>query len=414
MFLLRSRHVVVCATVLLVAAMARADNQHGQNGTVDNNEDNRGAKLGRLVVVGDSLSAGFQNFSLFDSDSLPGAPAGGQKHGFAALIAQQAGVNLNLPLISLPGIPPVLTISATGQIMRGTAIGTRENPTIQTLDLSVPGFTVKDALARVIDTTNVTNPIDLLALQVLATPGPVPCGALGFNNGVLTISEVACAVQLKPSTVIVSIGNNDALGSLIFGVPPTNTAEFAAEYGQLLQTLKSTGARVVAGNIPDVTAIPFLVSAPAFHAVCGFLPLGVGAADFLVPDLISPTVTSVNICTNFFVRPAAFIAQVQAAVRQYNGIIAAEANAAGAVVVDVNGLFSRLSQNGVNVDGRLLTTTFLGGLFSLDGIHPTNTGYAILANEYIRTINGELHAGISPVSVEQVSKTDPLLPPKKY
>ncbi len=63
--------------------------------------------------------------------------------------------------------------------------------------------------------------------------------------------------------------------------------------------------------------------------------------------------------------------------------------------------------------GRLLTTAFLGGLFSLDGIHPTNTGYAILANEYIQTINRALDAEISPVSVEQVSKADPLLPPKK-
>src|SRR6266567_4246801 len=174
MFAFRSRSVVVCATALLVVAMARADD-----------EDERSSKLGRLVVVGDALSAGFQNFSLFDSDSLPGASAGGQKHGFAALIAQQAGANLNLPLISLPGIPPVLTSSATGQITRGIDMGTREDPGIQTLDLSVPGFTVADALARTIDTTNVTNPIDLLALNVLATPGPVPCGALGFNNGVL-------------------------------------------------------------------------------------------------------------------------------------------------------------------------------------------------------------------------------------
>jgi hypothetical protein len=38
-------------------------------------------KVGRLVVVGDSLSAGFQNFSLFDSDSAPMVPPGGQKHG---------------------------------------------------------------------------------------------------------------------------------------------------------------------------------------------------------------------------------------------------------------------------------------------------------------------------------------------
>jgi hypothetical protein len=66
------------------------------------------ADLSNLVVIGDSLSAGFQNFSLYDSDSaVPPAPPGGQKHGFAALIAQQANVSLDLPLIQYPGIPPL-------------------------------------------------------------------------------------------------------------------------------------------------------------------------------------------------------------------------------------------------------------------------------------------------------------------
>jgi len=397
MSFLQSLSTKVCVTFVLVVVGAWADPD---------------AKLGRLIFVGDSLSAGFQNFSLFDSDSMPDVPVGGQKHGFAALIARQAGIEINLPLISVPGIPPMLMISSTGQITRVTGIGTRENPAIQTLDLSVPGYSLKDALARAIDTTNVVNPIDLLALQVLATPGPVPCGALGFNNGVLTISEVACAVQLKPSTVIVSIGNNDALASLLFGVAPTNRAEFALEYAQLLQALASTGAKIVVGNIPDVTAIPFLVPAPAFQVACGFLPPGVTLADFLVPDLTSPSV-SFNVCTNFAVRPAALITQVKAAVSDYNAIITAEANAAGAVVVDVNGLFSRVAQNGVEVNGRRLTTGFLGGLFSLDAIHPSNTGYAILANEYIATMNRAFDAGIAPVSVEQIAKTDPLLPPRR-
>src|ERR1035437_1877130 len=62
--------------------------------------------------------------------------------------------------------------------------------------------------------------------------------------------------------------------------------------------------------------------------------------------------------------------------------------------------------------GQRLTTGFMGGLFSLDGIHPTNTGYAIIANEFIKTMNRSLLAGIPPVSVEQVNKTDPLIFPE--
>ncbi|HEY3839237.1 MAG TPA: hypothetical protein VGL72_21835, partial [Bryobacteraceae bacterium] len=70
---------------------------------------------------------------------------GGQTFGFAALIAQQAGVSLSQPTISYPGIPPALTLSA-GQIVRQAGIGSRTNPA-QATNLSVPGFTVGNTLA---------------------------------------------------------------------------------------------------------------------------------------------------------------------------------------------------------------------------------------------------------------------------
>jgi len=43
------------------------------------------ANLSRLVIVGDSLSAGVQNFSLLDSQQI---------HGYARVLADQAGVPL--------------------------------------------------------------------------------------------------------------------------------------------------------------------------------------------------------------------------------------------------------------------------------------------------------------------------------
>jgi hypothetical protein len=79
--------------------------------------------------------------------------------------------------------------------------------------------------------------------------------------------------------------------------------------------------------------------------------------------------------------------------------------------VDIYSLINDLAANGVVVGGQKLTTEFMGGLFSLDGIHPTNTAYAIIANEFIKTMNRSLRAGIPPVSIEQVSKTDPLIFP---
>ena len=238
--------------------------------------------------------------------------------------------------------------------------------------------------------------------------GPFPIGKS------LYVSEVACAAQLNPQTILVSIGDNDALQALTLGLPPTNTGTFAEQYAILLTGLATTHAHIVVSNIPDVTAIPFLVPVPAFKAVCptSVLPSTVTNADFVVLDITNPAPPMpLSICTDFAVRTAALIARTQAAVTQFNQIIATDARLLGAALVDINSLFKTLSANGYVVGGKHLTTGFLGGLFSLDGIHPTNTGYAILANETIKTMNTKFNMNIPQVSVANVAATDPLILP---
>lgn len=386
----------ILATAVLVPLLAAAP---------EHRRDQEDSKLGTFVVVGDSLSAGFQNFSLNDT---------GQPHGFAAVVASQAGASLPLPLFSYPGIPPALTLLPTGQIVRAAGIGARENPSVQTYNLSVPGFTVANALSYPFPGSPTTNPMDALSDLILATPGTAVPGCGPFPIGAsLVVSEVVCATQLNPDTILVDIGNNDALQALTFGAPPTPTAAFAAEYGFLLTTLAATHANLVVANIPDVADIPFLIPVPAFKAACPSpappLPSTVTNADFVVANLANPAVVSIDVCTNYAVRSAALVAQTQQSVTAFNAIIATEARLAGATVVDFNALFAGIAQKGYEVGGQRLTTAFLGGLFSLDGIHPTNTGYAILANEVIKTMNTQLHTGIPPISVEQVAKTDPLI-----
>src|SRR3954463_5063298 len=100
--------------------------------------------LGKFVAVGDSLTAGFQNFSLYTSETIPGTPRGGQEHGYAQLIAKQAGTDLRNPTVLYPGVPAALTINGGGQINRAFGIGVRLNPVTQTLNLSVPSYTVED------------------------------------------------------------------------------------------------------------------------------------------------------------------------------------------------------------------------------------------------------------------------------
>jgi phospholipase/lecithinase/hemolysin len=365
----------------------------------------RKADLSRLVVVGDSLSAGFQNGSLIES---------AQVNGYAALVARQAGVPLPLPLIASPGIPNVLTLVSPGPPpviapAPGVSAG-RVDPFLQPFDLAVPGHKVQDAL-----TTRPDLPVNSLTDLVLGFPRT-------FILGQPPQSQVEQAETLAPTTVIVWLGNNDALGAALAGntLALTPTASFEASYTELLNRLSATGATLVVANLPDVTVVPALTSAEDVAARVG-LPLsvigpvlGIGPGDYvtqgglaLIPGILANPATGP--LPNGGVLTAAEAAAVSARVGEFNAVIAAQAAAHGAVLVDIHSLTETLSERGYVVGGQRLTNDFLGGIFSLDGVHPTNTGYAVIANEFIKALNTQGAAGIPPVNVRKVQKDDPLV-----
>jgi GDSL-like lipase/acylhydrolase family protein len=358
------------------------------------------ADLSRLVVVGDSLSAGFQNGSLL---------AGQQVHGYASLVAQQAGVELPLPEIAYPGIPNVLILVDPGPpplIVEATGASTgRVNPFVQPFDLAVPGARVADAL----DTRPDVLFQDLTDL-VLGLPGLL---------GGISRSQVEWAEALQPTTMLVWIGNVDALGAAIGGDASllTPLADFEASYAELMQRLSATDATIVVGNIPDVTAIAFLTSAEDLAALVG-APLaligpvlGIAAGDYVLPEAVA-TIAAQGITGPLpadQVLDAGEVALIRSAVDGFNKVIERQAKANHAAVVDVHGLLEVARKRGLEVGRQRLTTDFLGGLFSLDGIHPTNTGYAILANEFIETLNDGFDARIPRVDEREVLATDPLV-----
>ena len=94
------------------------------------------------------------------------------------------------------------------------------------------------------------------------------------------------------------------------------------------------------------------------------------------------------------------IANIQEAVDGYNVTIAQLAEEFELGLVDMNKLIKSLASNdGLNFDGVNVSTTFVsGGVFSLDGIHPTPKGNAIIANEFIATINATYGANVPMVN----------------
>jgi hypothetical protein len=284
----------------------------------------------------------------------------------------------------------------------------------QTLDVAVPGFPVAALIGLPSSCPpDYTNPVSVMAQEILNP-------TCSLNPGPTELQEAAA---LKPTTSILWIGANDVLLSLLYGTAPTNVLTFAEEYDIAASTMAQASGHLVLANIPDVTLTPYLSSVqtlagivnlpvPTVEAVFGLKP-----GDMVTPyafPLIEAMGTSLTMLPDStaqgpVVIRTATLNQIRIDVIAYNIVIATEALLHHATLVDIYSLVNNLAANGIEVGGQRLTTGFLGGLFSLDGVHPTNTGYAIIANEFIKTMNSSISAGIPPISVEQVSKTDPLI-----
>ncbi|MCY2685835.1 G-D-S-L family lipolytic protein [Salinimicrobium sp. TH3] len=94
------------------------------------------------------------------------------------------------------------------------------------------------------------------------------------------------------------------------------------------------------------------------------------------------------------------IESISAATTAYNQTISQLAQANGLALVDINDLASRVDSEGIPFDGGVVTSTFAtGGLFSLDGVHFTPRGYALVANSIIETVNATYNATVPTVNI---------------
>lgn len=379
-----------------------------------------------LVVVGDSLAAGVQNESLEETQQL---------HGFANVIAQQAGVPLTLPLVPYPGVPNTLELISPGfppviQQVPGTLLFPRVNPFVQVTDLAVPLQTVNDAVYRTPSTDLSSADATQLATDlVLGFPCPL---LFSWCPG---LSQVEQAILLAPDTIIVELGSNDILqvvtSSQLASFTPqqaqTLITNFSGSYATLLNALALTHATLIIANIPDVIESAYFMPLAELAADEDIDPgllaseLGIGANDFVTISAI-PAVEA--ILTNSLqgplssacpasLAPCVVTAEQASLIREVictlNGIIAMQAAAHGGVVVDLFSLVDSSYLYGYQVGDVTLTANYLGGLFSMDGLHPTNTGYAIMANEFIREVNASFGANIPLADVEQIASCDPLV-----
>jgi hypothetical protein len=79
---------------------------------------------------------------------------------------------------------------------------------------------------------------------------------------------------------------------------------------------------------------------------------------------------------------------IATATAQFNQVISDVATSSGFALLDANALLDQLATTGIESSNLVLTSSLVtGGAFSLDGVHPTSRGYALIANEMLKAID---------------------------
>ncbi|MCX2837234.1 SGNH/GDSL hydrolase family protein [Salinimicrobium sp. MT39] len=102
------------------------------------------------------------------------------------------------------------------------------------------------------------------------------------------------------------------------------------------------------------------------------------------------------------------IQNIRNATAKYNETILALAQANGLAHVDAAALLNKVATTGISFDEGTVTSTFgSGGAFSLDGIHLTPRGYALVANKIIEEINKTYNSEVPTVNIGNYGTVTP-------
>ncbi len=488
--------VIAFATTAFLAACGSGGTNF-KNPVKDENYSSGDLDLSRYVALGDSLTAGYKDGTLYldgQFDSFPNILAGLFEEADGGVFTQPlVGDNLGGLLINGADFPSpnefesriVLTYEdGEPSVIRQSGTRTMDvliNPLTGSSynNLGVPG--AKSFHLTLAGYGNFAN------IGSTANPYAV---YLNIADGTNTILGEAAAQA--PTFFTLWVGNNDILGygtsggtggdsstSPAYGTgsgditDPVNV--FAPTYNALVTTLTAGGASGVLINIPSIVDIPFFTTVP-FNAIpldaataaatnAAYATYNGGLATAVAGSLITQseadqrtisfaegqnaivmeddsltdlsglglpsirqataddyillstssllgtlrtigdpsTVIGVgSALTDAEALTATEAAEIEAAREAYNTTIAGLASANDNLALfDAAALLADLSDgNGISYGTGNVDSTFAtGGAFSLDGVHPTAKGYAIIANGIIDTLNESFNADLP--------KTDP-------
>lgn len=401
------------ATVAIVSCKPDLKSPTPEAGSLD---------VSKYVSIGNSITSGYADNALYYD---------GQMVSYPNLIAQQfkliGGGEFKQPLVNMSsvGIGGSLTSKLTLGYKTDCKGATALSPVGGPGDFSI--FTSN------ISSTGPFNNMGVPGAKSFHVPYPGYGMANPFfgrmSANPQTSSILAEASAQKATFFSLFIGNNDVLSYALAGGASdsvTNVSYFGGVIDLIVETMMANGAKGVIGNIPDVTNIPYFTTVPynglildatqAAGLSTAYAPLGIkfseGSNGFIIADavpggmrqiksneliLLSTPQDSLKCAgwgstkpiPNQYVLTTTEIANIQNAVTGFNAKLRTVADAKGLAYVDVNA-FMALAKKGITYNGVTTSATFVsGGAFSLDGVHLTPKGNALLANEFLKAINAK-------------------------
>ncbi len=386
-----------------------------------------------FVALGNSLTAGFADGDLYISSQMVSYP-----NIIANQMTHVGNEDFKLPLlkdeyglygnrITLGSATNCFGDTIPAPILSGLPVNPANFININSEgpfhNLGVPGAKVSDLLDATYANTNLYY------------------GRFASSENARIIDE---ALLLDPTFFSLWIGANDILGYALSGGTSggiTSYDDFAYYFNQLMTALTSRASKGVVANIPNITSIPYFNTLPPrgliitsqeqlttlnhTYASMPHLSFQMGINGFVVADSNAPfgirqlkdnELLLLNLPQDS-IRCSAWgslipihqryylserqIDLLDSAIKGYNIFIEEKADELQLAYVDVNHLLEQ-GKRGLVFDGLEFNTSYiLGGIFSLDGIHLSARGNAIIANYFIEAINKTYGSSIPQVSVTQ-------------
>ena len=413
------------------------------------------ASLATYVSIGNSITSGYQSSSLYadaQQYSFPNLIAGQVGANFVQPLIGNPGIGGRIDIKSI-NLSTGAVVLYTNPVSGGAPLNSGYAMPFN--NLGVPGA----VLADVLDTASFaskaaaprSNPYFSIVLRSSSLGNSILAQAVNLHPTFMTL-------WIGNNDVLGYATSGGVQGTVTIGgvAYPTPASAFTALYNQLIGAIATQlpNTKVAVGNIPNVQAIPFFTTvgpslaasltkagvpaiyyqknnysvsvtttsdlstfktlitlkgstyAPLIGTVTGqfYRDFGINPA-LLGVDTTKPFgVTSQNPFPNLLVLDADEQVIVNQAVSDFNAAIsAAISGKSNFVLVDMNSVFNTIRSHdaaGSVYDGVTLRTSYItGGLFSLDGVHPTNQGAGVLANEFIKKINSAFGASIPLVNV---------------